>query len=252
MSKLHQLLAVEGDLKGLYNSILAETKQQFQKHTDRYFEYHARTELFDESDPEEADSHKVMDDMVQTKLEYTSEHIVRFLDARFQLECTNQVAVGNIVIGNEVIATDVPATFLLGLESKLASIRDTIYKTIPTLQPGVLWIEDETMPSGVVKKKDPDEKFRTKKIRKNHVLALSTKEHPEQVEVYTEDVKVARILTDTWCSMYSSRQKAAVLARIDKLIRAVKKARQDANATKVKEVLIGDALFNYIHNKVDL
>ena len=246
MSKLHELLAVEGDLEGAYKQILQETKVNFTKHPDRYFGIHQRIELFDETAPQEADQHKELDDTVINKLEYTSEHIIRYLDAVLQKEKTNQEAKADIIIDGTNIASDIPATFLLGLESKLKKIKE-IYSAIPTLQPGVSWEKDETEGPHVYKKSNPEEKFRTKKVRKNHVLAEATDKHAAQVEVYTEDEKVAKVITDTWCGMISSAEKSAILSRIDKLMRAVKKARQRANTTEVIDINIGKSLFDYIN-----
>lgn len=248
MSKLHELLAVEGDLAGTYQKIMAETKVNFTKHADRYFGQHTRVEMFDENAPQEADVHKEMDDTVLSKLDYTADHIIRYLDVVLQKETTNQFAVSDLVVDGVTIGTSIPATFLLGLESKLKKIRDDVYASIPTLQPGVKWEADETTGKGVFKRTFPDEKFRTKKVLKNHVKAKPTDKHSEQVEIYTEDVKIARIITDTWCGMISPAQKSAVLARIDKLIRAVKKARQQANSTEVVKVTIGKEIFNYINS----
>jgi len=248
MSKLHELLAVEGDLAGTYNKILEETKANFSKHPERYFGQHQRFELFDENAPPEADLHKQLDDTVSDKLGYTAKHIERYLDAVLQKEKTNQVAVSDLVVDGATIAKDVPATFLLGLESKLKKIRDDVYGSIPTLQPGVKWEPDANMGANVFKRVHSDEKFRTRKVRKNHVVAEATKEHPAQVEVYSEDEKVAKIITDVWCGMISPAQKSATLGRIDKLIRAVKKARQKANSTEVVKVTIGKEIFNYINS----
>jgi len=247
MSKLHELLAVGGDLEGTCNKILAETKINFTKHPDRYFGSHQRTEPFDENAPKEADTHKEMDDTVPAKLDYTAEHIIRYLDVVLQKEKTNQVAVADLVVDGVTIATDVPATFLLGLESKLKKIRDDVYANMPTLQPGVKWEPDTSIGKDVYKKAYSDEKFRTRKVMKNHVKAIATDKHPEQVEVYTEDEKIARVVTDIWCGMVSSAQKSAILGRIDKLIRAVKKKRQQANSTEVVKVTIGKEIFKYIN-----
>ena len=246
MSKLHELLAVEGDLEGTYKKILEETKVNFSKHPDRYFGLHQRVELFDETAPKEADTHKEMDDTVPDKLQYTQGHIIRYLDAVLQKERTNQDARADLIVEGVTIAKDVPATFLLGLESKLKIIR-SIYEAIPTLQPGVKWEKDETQGKDTYHRAHPEEKFRTKKTMQNHVVAKATKEHPEQVQVYTEDVKVARIITDTWCGMVSPAEKSALLGRIDKLIRAVKKARQKANTAEVVKSTIGKELFAYIN-----
>ena len=249
MGKLNQLLAVEGDLKGVANNVINETRNNFKSHPDRYFQTHTRVENIDEEDQKEADVHKRMDDTVVDKLEYTAKQYTKYLDAWFQKEATNQEAMADIVIEGHTLATNIPATFLLGLESKLSILRDTVYRSIPTLQPGVFWDPDPDMPDGVKKRRHPEERFRTKKVRQNHVLALATKEHPEQVQVYTEDIKVARVITDTWCSLLSSKEKSELLERVDNLIAAVKKARQKANEAEVKKVSIGDTLFNYIHNK---
>jgi len=249
MGKLNQLLAVEGDLKGVANNVINETRNNFKSHPDRYFQTHQRVENFDEDETKEADTHKRMDDTVVDKLEYTAKQYTKYLDAWFQKEATNQEAMADIVIEGHTLATNIPATFLLGLESKLSILRDTVYRSIPTLQPGVFWDPDPDMPDGVKKRRHPEERFRTKKVRQNHVLALATKEHPEQVQVYTEDIKVARVITDTWCSLLSSKEKSELLERVDNLIAAVKKARQKANEAEVKKVSIGDTLFNYIHNK---
>ena len=247
MAKLHELLAVEADLEGAYKNILQETSTQFTKHPDRYFGQHIRVEMFDENAPPEADQHKELDDTVPSKLEYSAGHIVRYLDVVLQKERTNQEARADITVDGVTIAKDVPATFLLGLESKLKNIRQMLYETIPTLQPGIKWETDETQGAGVYKRTHSDEKFRTKKVMKNHVLSEATKEHPAQVQIYNEDEKVAKTITDTWCGMISSAEKSALLGRVDKLIRAVKKARQKANSTEVVKTGIGEELFKYIN-----
>lgn len=247
MSQLHELLAVEGDLEGTYKKILEETRVNFEKHPDRYFGQHVRIETFDENAPKEADVHKEMDDTVPAKLAYTQDHIIRYLDAVLQKEKTNQQAIADIVVDGVTIAKDVPATFLLGLESKLKIIRQNVYETIPTLQPGIKWEIDENIGKNVYHRVYTEDKFRTKKVMKNHVLAEATKEHPAQVQVYTEDEKYSRVITDTWCGMISPAEKSILLNRVDKLIRAVKKARQKANTTEVVKSTIGKELFGYVN-----
>jgi len=246
MAKLHELLAVEGDLEGTYKGILQETETQFTKHPDRYWGQNQRTELFDANAPTEADDHKEMDDTVNDKLEYSTGHIVRYLDAVLQKEATNQTAKADLIVDGEVLAKDVPATFLLGLETRLKHIRK-IYESIPTLQPGIKWEMDETQGKNVYKMAFPEEKFRTKKIIKNHVKTEATKEHPSQVETYTEDEKVARVITDKWCGMITPAEKSELLGRFDVLLRAVKKARQTANGAEVIDTKIGGSLFKYIN-----
>lgn len=246
MAKLHELLAVESDLEGTYNRILKETEVNFTKHPDRYFGEHIRVEFFDENAPKEADLHKEMDDTVKSKLKYSQKSIIRYLDAVLQKERTNQDARTDLVVDGITIAKDVPATFLLGLESKLKRIRASLFESIPTLQPGIKWEKDSEIGDDVYRMVNPIEKFRTKKVMKNHVISEATKEHPAQVNVYNEDEKVARIIGDKWCGMISSAEKSQLLSNIDKLIRAVKKARQKANTTEVVKMTIGKELFKFI------
>ena len=249
MAKLHELLAVESDLEGTYNKILKETETNFTKHPDRYFGKHQRIESFDENTPKEADTHKEMDDTVKSKLQYSEKSIVRYLDAVLQKERTNQDAKADLVVDGVTIAKDIPATFLLGLETKLKKVRVSLFESIPTLQPGIKWEKDPSMGDDVYRAVNSDEKFRTKKVMKNHVVAEATKEHPAQVQVYNEDEKVARVITDTWCGMISSAEKSQTLSRIDKLIRAVKKARQKVNTTEVVKITIGKEIFSFINGE---
>ena len=247
MSKLHELLAVESDLEGTYNRILKETADNFKKHPDRYFGKHTRIEFFDENAVQEADIHKKLDDTVQSKIKYSQKAVIRYFDAVLQKERTNQEARANVIVDGVTIAKDVPATFLLGLENKLKKVRSALYESIPTLQPGIEWAKDDTIGDDVYRAIHSEEKFRTKKNMKNHVVTEATKEHPAQVNVYTEDERIARVISDTWCGMISSAEKSQLLGRIDKLIRAVKKARQKANTTEVIKMTIGDYLFDYIN-----
>jgi len=248
-SKLHELLAVEGDLEGTFRRVCEETKTNFIKHPERYFGFHQRVSNFDEDAPSEPDEHKQMDDTIPSKLGYTAEHIIRYFDAVLQKETTNKFATADIIIDGTVIAKDVPATFLLGLEKRLKKVREDVYSSIPTLAPGIEWEIDPSEGEHVFKKVHADEKFRTKKVMKNHVVAKATDKHPEQVQVYNEDEKVARITKDTWCGMISSAEKSIYLGRMDKLIRAVKQARQKANTEKVVQATIGKELFTYINGE---
>jgi len=247
MAELHELLAVEPDLAGTYAKILGETKANFTKLKDRYSGSIKRVEFVDESAMKEADEHKQLDDTVPNKLDYTAEHIIRYLDAVLQKEATNMSATDDIIVDGVKIAENVPATFLLGLEKKLKKIRDEVYATIPTLQPGIKWEKDESMGEHVYKRVHPEENYRTKKIRKNHVLYEATDHHPAQVEMFTEDERIAKVVTDHWCGMIYPAEKSAILVRIDKLMRAVKKARQRANKTEVIERTIGKEIFDYIN-----
>jgi hypothetical protein len=246
MGKLHELLAVEGDLEGESKKITAEAVDTFNKR-DRFEGHVKTTKMLDEARKgEETVDYKAITTTVAEKLAYVRQSAVRYLDAFLQKETTNQTAKADLVVDGVVLAKDVPATALLGLESKLKSVR-AMYEALPTLAPGVEWEFDAAQ--GVYKVKHPEERFKTEKSLKFQIMVPATDKHPAQVEKWTADVPIGKIIEEKISGMISPVEKSALLGRIDTLIRAVKKARQRANSADVVEVTIGTALFDYIHAK---
>lgn len=256
MPKLHELLAVEGDLDGTYKKVLEEAKNTFAKKPAHFFGRHKKLEMFDENAPKAPDEFQEMVTTVHDKLEYVGGHVVRYLDAVLQKEKTNQAAKGDIMVDGAVIAKGLPATFLLGLETRLKTIR-AMYEAAPTLPPGIKWEEDPNRGSHVFVMTNPEEKFKTAKTFQHKILvpAQFPKEGeggtslPAQIEKWEEVENVGKYSTETWSGMISTAEKSVLLGRIDKLIRAVKKGRQRANTEEVVKASIGDVLLGFIHAK---
>lgn len=244
--KLHELLAVESDLAATYNHILEETTRTFNKKDEHFYGFNRHLEWFEEGNPAQPEEHKAMDTTVQDKLDYQKKHIVRYLDAVLQKETANQTATADIMVDGVTIAANVPVAFLLNLEKKLDQIKQ-VYRAIPTLPPSIDWIKDESKGANVYRRKYPEEQLKTEKMFKVQVLYDATKEHPAQVEKIPETKNVGKYIRHVWTGVMSPAEKSAVLERIDKLQRAVKKARQRANSIEFEHVGIGTALFDYIH-----
>lgn len=243
---LHELLAVEGDLEGTFKKIVEETKSTFKNKPAHFLGSHRKLEMFADDDKTEyPEEHKAIDETVGSKLEYTAKPIKRYFDAVLQKEATNQTAKADLVVDGKVLAEGLPATFLLGLESRLKIVR-SIYNEIPTLDPGIEWEKDEAKGKGIFKTKYPEEKLKTAQTIQHKVLYEATKEHPAQLERWQEALNVGKFIKQTWSGMISPYDKSMYLERIDKLIRAVKKARQKANTAEVVKLKIGDTLFNFI------
>jgi hypothetical protein len=246
MAKLHELLAVEADLFGTFKKIIEETIVTFSKRQEHFMGATRTLDLLAEGSEPQPTERKALDTTVNAKLDYQEKHIIRYLDAVLQKELTNQQAVADIVIDGVVVAEKIPAPYLLGLETKLKSIRQT-YETIPTLPPGIEWIEDPNAGDGVYKRKHPLEQFKTEKVIVPQILYEATKEHPAQVKEISETKNIGKYTRSEQCSMLTPSTKSALLGRLDTLIQAVKKARQRANATTVVPGKIGEKLFNYIN-----
>jgi len=254
MSKLHELLAVEGDLEGSYKKILEEAKVTFSKKADHFFGFFRKCNMYDEDIAAPPDEFKEMDTTVQAKLNYAEDFITRYLDAVLQKEKTNQGAISDLIVDGVAIGKDLPATFLLGLETRLKAVRG-MYELTPTLPPGVKWAKDESRGEHVYVTEHPEEKPKGAKTFMHKVLvpAQFPKEGeggqslPAQIEKWEETKNVGMYVKTIWSGMISPAEKSAILGRIDKLIRAVKKARQRANSTEVVKITIGKEIFDFIN-----
>lgn len=245
--KLHELLAVEGELEAAFKMIMNETKSTFSKRAD-HFSGHVKTyKPLDDNDidvlPEQ---HKELVTTVEDKLDYMfSEHVIPYFDAVLQKEATNQGATADLIVDGEPIAAALPATFLLGLETKLRQVRDVLQQA-PTLQPGIAWKEDPQRGKNIYVTEHPEETMRTKSVLKAVSLAKATKEHKEQVKEFTENQPIGKFTKTSWCGMMSPAEKSEMLKRLDNLIRSAKQARMRANQQEVVSNQVGLTLANYV------
>lgn len=254
MSKLHELLAVEGDLEGTFKKILEETTTTFTKRADHFIGSIRHLEWFESDQPDHPKDHVKMETTVNDKLSYQEGHVVKYFDALLQKEATNQEAVADLVVNGVTVAKDLPATFLLGLESRLKKVRE-VYASIPTLAPHIKWEKDESKGKGVWSRVHPEETMKTEKVIKAQILyphkfpkeGEKGEPLPAQVDKISETRNVGKYVKNVWAGVLSPAEKSALLGRIDKLIQAVKKARQRANTTEVKKLTIGKELFDFIH-----
>ncbi|MEA3385988.1 MAG: hypothetical protein U9Q89_06005 [Thermodesulfobacteriota bacterium] len=248
-SQLHELLAVEGDLKGEKNKVKEESVVVFSKKPNLFLGAIRLLEMFDESRKEEEAAGTERQEITTTvpaKLRYLSSAFVRFWDAKLQKEAANQEASADIMIDGVTFAKDVPVTFLLGMEDELKQLR-TVYDGIPTLQPGIEWIKDPQKGPGYWKALHPLSKHKTEKTVQSKIIVPATKEHPAQIREWTEDVPVGRYTTENWSGMISPAEKSSILSKLDAILRACKKARQRANNQEVKKIAIGKQIFDFIH-----
>ena len=246
MSKLFELLTVEPDLQGTYKKILDEAKGTFSKKEGLFTGSIRKLDLFDSSAPETPIERQELTTTVNDKLDYMFDPVIQYFDALLQKEDANQRASAPLKVGDIVFADRLPATYLLGMESKLKELRQ-VFDEIPTLAPGISWEKDEEIGKNVYKTKFPDEKFKTAKVFRHQVLYQATDKHPAQIEKWEDTENVGKYVTTKWSGMISPSEKSEMLSRIDILLRAVKKARQQANTEEVNTSLsIGERISNYI------
>jgi len=248
MGKLHELLAVEGDLGGTAARIMEEAKVTFNKKPDLFLGAVRTVKMLDdERSGEDTVEVKERTTTVPDKMRYVRDMVVPYYDAVLQKEATNQLATADLEVNGVFLGSGLPATFLLGLETKLKALR-SVYETMPTLQPGFKWIEDENAGDDVYVQDQPAVGMKTEKTIQHKVLVDSTDKHPAQVEKWTADVPVGRIETTHSSGMISSADKHTLLSNLDAVLRAVKQARQRANTAEVVDSTIGRKIFDLIHD----
>lgn len=250
MSKLHEVLAVDSELAEIARKIKVEAIVTFTKKVDHFFGMVKRLEMFSEKRKEEEEGvgeRKELVTTVQEKLDYVADHLIRHLDCVAQKEVTNQLATADVLLEDgTMILEKLPATLLLSLENKLAFFRE-MYEVIPTLAPGLEWIEDSSQRKGIYKSAHDIVRYKTEQTFTSKILVEPTTEHPAQIEKWTEQVPIGNFITTQWSGMITPARKSELLGRLDSLTRAIKKARMRANSTEVVELSVGKAIFDYIH-----
>lgn len=173
---------------------------------------------------------------VQLRVEDAFADITEAMSQIFNLaavkDATNCNAKADVVVDGEKIVSAVPATHLLWVEKKLASIADAISKA-PVLSQDVVWTKDDGQ--GVFRS-EAVETVKTKKIEEHKIVIQPTKEHPGQFVKVTEDVAVGTWKTIHLSGAITEDRKKQLLSRVEKFQQAVKVAREEANQTPVVEL----------------
>lgn len=246
MGKLHELLAVEPDLKSEAQRLASKVKALFTEGKGRLIGQIRTYQPLEEGSEDFADEVAELAATVDNELLDWEVAFSGWLDAAIQKEVTNQETTADVTMDDGIaLFKNMPATALLNLEAKLTEIRQ-VFKAIPTNDPTESWSRDADLGCFVSR---PRTTYKTKKILRNHVKAEATKEHPAQVEVYTEDVRVGTWTTIIHSGMLTPVEKQNRLTRIDLLARAVKQARQRANSIEITDVHLGKKLFAYIYGE---
>lgn len=246
MTKLHEILPVEGDKHAIATKILEEASVTFLKRREHFIGIVSNTIFLDESrQGENVRDTKPMVTTVLDKLKYVSSFLVNYWDLLIQKEKANQAAVADLMVDGVTLIEKAPATWLLGMETRLKAVREVLIN-IPTHDPAMRWQPKLDAGEGVFTNADSDVRFRTEKVKEFHVVVQATDKFPAQVMESTKDVQVARIEKSHFPDMLTPAHKSEILGNIDRLIEAVKKARQRANNVEVPKLKAGEVLWNFI------
>ena len=249
--KLHQLLAVEKDIKNKAQKIITERKETFTQRSKLFNEHRKSYKpIMDDDQMLPTGEFEPMQSTVKDQLDYLEGTIVQTMDILFQKERTNCLAKADIEIDQgdgtkKTLIKDVPVTALVQLENLLEDIRTRVYDAIPTLDPAKVWSPDPNTKNVFIA--EPVKSLSIRKSQEPLVLVPPTDKHPAQAQLITVDRPAGNWTTNTRSGCLSSRQKSNLLDRLEKLIAGTKIARAKANDIEVQHAEIGKICFNYIN-----
>jgi hypothetical protein len=241
MTQLNQIVAIESTAAKAAEDTRTDAYHTLQK--DAIFGgisrvYDPINEEGDKLPPESvkviANAESVINDFVTAS--------TRFFDLRLTKESANQIAKADLVVDGYTVAKNVPVTYLIQLEKELVHVRTFVSK-LPLLDPAENWHADGAAGVFVT---DEKQTTRTNKLPKAFVKYPATDKHPAQVDVFSEDVIVGYWTTKKFSGRVSKQRQTELANRVNKLIEAVKLAREEANRIEVTDRKIGDSLFGYL------
>lgn len=244
MAKVNQVIAIE---KGVTSKAMSELTEL----------YHAmqKPDMFvgisRKYTPNDAEDEKLPDEvkLVQRTAADVLRGIMRAGSARMDIVARKEwsnasgTVKSDVVVDGNTVVKDAPVTYLLFLEKLLTDLRTELVK-MPVLDSSDVWNLDQE--SGLYKTNEVIQ-YRTKKVQKPVVLLQPTPEHPGQAVMVTEDVQVGKWGTTKSSGAMKSEDKRQILDRIEKLMNAVKTAREEAN--NVEEVSVenvSEPVFSYL------
>lgn len=246
--KLHELLAVESQLKGQAQATKNELKSTFEKKRHLFEEKVVKfTPSIEEQGLKETrEQQSDLQTTVHKELDWISDIWTKMLDTSLKVQegCTRAFA--DVVLDNgTVLMTKIPVLALLELEKRASELQELV-SSIPTLDPAKGFKLDADRGVGIFVAREVN-KTRTRKEAKPLVKYPATKEHPAQTEVVAVDTPIGTITEQEWSGMITPAEKADMLIRVEELRRAVKQARMRANEVVTADTgAIGRRMLNYV------
>lgn len=245
--KLHELLAVNQNLRGQSTACIADLVNTFAKKTTHFAAKRIVYKPVGEGQADQLEQDQERQTSVATELEWLSDKVSKALDCAHSIDYANCTAKADVVLDNgTTILTGVPATSLLQLEHRLAELQAFVV-AIPTLDPAKGFKLDLDAGEGIFKAVDVI-KPRTEKITTALVLYPHSDKHPAQVEKVVSDKTVGYTTTQEWSALITTAEKGRMLDRLENLTRAVKQARSRANDIEVPTQKIGERILGFVFN----
>lgn len=241
MAKLNQIIAIEKGVKGRVYGEITEMHKASQK-PDLFNGFAKNYRRKDEDGEDYPPERKKVQMVAGDVLAKAAKLLTELVNVTAQKDWANCDATADVEIEGGALLQGVPATHLLFLEKQLTDIRTFVDK-MPTLDEADEWAMDGA--TGLFKT-SAIATHRTKKLQKPIVLYDATDKHPAQTQLITEDVLVGYWDTVKHSGALPAPRKQEILDRVEKLLAAVKFAREKANEAEAPQLSVGEKVFGYL------
>lgn len=240
--KLNQVIAIEKGTKSRVTSDVTELHKIAQK-SDLFNGFVKVYQKIAEDGEDLPGERKKVQFTVGDVLAKAATRWTELWDVTSQKDYSNTRASADVVVEGQTIVAAAPVSFLLFLEKQLNDVHTFVSK-LPVLDEAEDWTKDVN--AGIYKSGEV-KTHRTKKMQRALVKYDATPQHPAQTEMIVEDV-----LAGYWHQIKHSGalpkpQKETLLVRVNALIDAVKRAREEANGAVVDKVpSVGEKVFGFL------
>lgn len=242
--KLNQVIAIEKGIKTSTKDVI-DSEYKAIAHPTLFDGFHKRYKPLTEGGETFPPETKVVQKRADQSLRLVTDAWTKLFDVTAQKDYANCQARADVVVDGKTLLTGVPVTYLLFLEKQLVDLRSFVTR-LPTLDTSETWTLDANQGLFVA---PPSSTHRTKKVQKALVLYQATDKHPAQTQLITEDETVGHWEQTKYSGALSAPAKEHLLGRIDRVVTAVKVAREAANAVDAPPVSVGAAVFDWITGK---
>jgi hypothetical protein len=242
MAILNQIIAVEKGVKSRTCNTVTETHKANQKPDlfNGFVKVYRKKDEEGEDFPQEK---KIVQLTVEDSLNKATKALTELFDISATKDWANCNATADVVLNNgNVLIAKAPVPFLLFMEKEVNDIR-TLIENLPVLDSSENWTKDDN--SGLYKTESTPT-HKTKKAQRPIVLSEATKEHPAQTQLIVEDVIVGYWDTVKHSGAIPAPRKKAILERVEEFSKAIKFAREEANASNADSIELGKRIFDFL------
>lgn len=242
MAKLHQILAVEADVRNQAQKDLTQAHHGLQK-AEMLAGQNRRYQPIKDDGEKLPPEGNLRQTRVPKVIQETAAILAKMFDVTATRDFANMGAKADVVVGGVTLIKDAPAPFLLWLEKRLADLHTFVCK-LPTLPADTEWEWDGNQMC--YRNAQEIKTHRTMKREDFQVVVPATEHHPAQIAKVVKDEIAGYWTTIKYSGAIKVEEVAEMKERVELLMKEVKYAREKANQVEVQDQRLGAEVMKYV------